>query len=164
MNGPGVVGRKSEAHSAGLGAAGKTAEGAALFRPISLIAFVWLAYQIIFAFVLMGHANAAGSFDGSYTGKIRLVVVFYRFCSPASTDRDDYTVVVENDHFVIKWGSTVYNVNVEPDGSFDTFGRGEDAKPREISGKITGSQLEADMGSNRCASHLSLIKRSAAIQ
>jgi len=123
--------------------------------------FSWLAYQIVLAIVLMGQADAAGAFDGSYTGHLRLVSINYRSCSVLDRDEDGFTLIIENNHFVTQWENATYSVDVEPDGSFDAILGAERGRVavREIKGMITGPNLEADMGNSYCGSHLSLIRR-----
>lgn len=105
-------------------------------------------------------AGAAGPFDGTYRGNQRAIRGNE---SPdcAGTSRDNVVVVIRDGHFTRSWGNGKMEVTVAPDGSFHGEGAVQNSRRAHfasINGKITGGDLEADIGTNYCAGHLSLKK------
>lgn len=67
-------------------------------------------------------------------------------------------VVIRDGHFTRSWGNGKMEVTVAPDGSFHGEGAVQNSRRAHfatITGKITGGDLEADIGTNYCAGHLS---------
>jgi hypothetical protein len=105
-------------------------------------------------------AAAAGPFDGTYRGN---QTTLRTNSSPdcASTNRTGVAIVIRDSHFNRRWGNGEMSVNVAPDGTFHAEApvqNSRNAHFASITGKITGGNLEADIGTNFCASHLSLKK------
>jgi hypothetical protein len=107
---------------------------------------------------LANHATAAGPFDGTYSGPLRETRNNNSgYCTiPSATQ-----IVVANGMIKYKWGVPL-ETTVAADGSFsvDHVGMAMRGAAAMISlkGRITGGTLEADVGSDRCAAHLSLKK------
>jgi hypothetical protein len=77
----------------------------------------------------------------------------------------DTMIVVRDNQFERRWGNpanATVRVEVAPDGTFNSSASWQEGRTRPrvvtIKGRITGGDLEADMGSDRCAVHLSLKK------
>lgn len=105
-------------------------------------------------------AGAAGPFDGTYRGNQRAV---RGNGSPdcARDSRDNIVIVIRDSHFNRTWGNGKMDVTVAPDGSFHGEGAVQNSRHAHfasINGKITGGDLEGEIGTNYCASHLSLKK------
>ena len=115
-------------------------------------------------------ALSAGAFDGTYRGAQKTI---RSNNAPGCTNMDRANVVVRiaDNRFTRSWGvhsdgkGDELDVVVAPDGSFKAQTASmSDRSTRhgvrafEISGKIVGGMLEADLGSNLCAVHLSLKK------
>jgi hypothetical protein len=102
-------------------------------------------------------------FNGVYHGSQRTILTN----NSAGCARIDHDVAlrIQNDHFTRRWDLTDLSIDVAADGSFEAK---ELVKARsrntgsqrfvQIKGQITADKLEADIGSNRCAAHLSLKK------
>jgi len=124
-----------------------------------------LLKQALIAFALLtalgGAADAAGSFDGVYTGSRTILRTTNGPCNPSLTH---VSVVVRNNHFDRGWGRIVLSIDVANDGTFRQSGvhynlhtAGIDYVA-SIKGKIAGGDFEADIGDNYCTVHLSLKK------
>ena len=110
--------------------------------------------------VLTGPASAASPFDGRYVGPMKATTNDNSgYCK--SADHDKVLLVVKDGIVKYKWGVDL-EATVAADGSFSDDKPGmmiRGASPTiSIKGKITGPKLEADVGSTRCAAHLSLTK------
>jgi hypothetical protein len=108
---------------------------------------------------LAGMASAAGPFDGTYRGSETMV----RGNNTAlCTAHNDLVIVVRNNHFRRRWVEADLNVDVAGDGTFNSSTMYDLGRHRQgtvtITGKIVGASLEADIGSDRCAFHMSLKK------
>ena len=110
-----------------------------------------------------GGVAAAGTFDGVYRGTQRTTLT-NNSGECAHIDNNNAALQIQNNHFTRVWGPANLSVDVAADGSFAAEqmvggGRGTGA-PRtvQIKGKITGGNLEADIGTNYCTAHLSLKK------
>ncbi len=123
----------------------------------------WSILTILALFTggVMTEATAASPFDGVYRGTQRTI----RGASYADCQNVDQNTVlqIQNGQFSRKWGSAQLDVTIAPDGSFDSTGgekshRGQAVRAAEIKGQITGSKLEADIGTPYCAGHLSLTR------
>jgi len=104
-------------------------------------------------------AGAAGQFDGTYKGK-QTTVLTNNTAECAHLDHDT-TVSVQDNHFNRTWGQGQMSVDVAPDGTFAQKVVTSDSRRLRniaIKGKITGNSLEADIGTDLCAAHLSLTK------
>ncbi len=113
-----------------------------------------------FALAIAATAGAGGTFDGTYKGS--------SLALPGSRPRCfnyNAVIVIQDDHFSRRLGDADQIINVAGDGTF--YGEGSywvgnhshKVEPVSITGKITGENLEADIRSSRCTSHMSL-KRS----
>ena len=104
-------------------------------------------------------AGAAGQFDGTYRGK-QIAVLTNNSADCANLNRDT-AISVRDNHFDRRWGEGQLSVDVAPDGTFDQKVVTSDRRRLRdiaIKGKITGNSLEADIGTDLCAAHLSLTK------
>jgi len=104
-------------------------------------------------------AGAAGQFDGTYKGK-QTTVLTNNSADCAHLDHDT-TISVRENHFNRTWGQGQLSVDVAPDGTFaQKVVTSDSRRLRDIAikGRITGNSLEADIGTNLCAAHLSLTK------
>ncbi len=74
---------------------------------------------------------------------------------------DNLVLIVTDNKFVRHWGVATIPVEVAPDGTFSA-GVVVSTKPHlrqaQIKGKISGGNLEADIGTDLCAGHMSLKK------
>jgi len=120
----------------------------------------WTVLAIVVGFLPTTRpANAAGAYDGTYVGTARQTLSDNggRCQSPGH----DLRVVITDDTFRYKWARGL-DVKVQPDGSFYANGLGRaqrGASPSvSIKGQIVSGKLEADVGGDRCADHLSLTK------
>ena len=121
-----------------------------------------MAVPIAVTLALSGVARAAGPFDGTYRGSETMVRGNNStFC----TANNDMAIVVRNNHFTRRWGpggTANLSVDVAGDGTFNastTYDVGRHSMGTvTITGKIAGASLEADVGSARCAFHMSLKK------
>ncbi len=71
------------------------------------------------------------------------------------------SIVIQGNHFTRRWGQANLDVAVSADGSFAASAVTPDRRRLRtiaIKGKITGGVLDADIGSDLCAAHLSLKK------
>jgi len=114
---------------------------------------------VIAVTVLCGKAIGAPSFDGVYKGT-QQVILSENSGSCARGDPRPATLVVRNNHFQIRW-LVVLELEVMPDGTFE--GSRYSAAIGAITvvrmkGKITGDNLEADIGNQYCVQHFSLTK------
>jgi len=110
---------------------------------------------------IAGDALAAGPFDGSYVGTMR-VTRSDNYPGCLLTDPpQDATAVVKDDQFTEHFGEFTVQGEVAPDGSFHaisltTMGR---TTPVELKGRITGDSLEGELNwSNFCFRRVSLRK------
>jgi hypothetical protein len=106
---------------------------------------------------------AANTFDGVYHGTQRTILT-NNSAGCAHIDHD-LVLRIQNDHFTRRWDLTDLSVDVAADGSFEAKqlvqARSRNTGPQrfvQIKGQIMADKLEADIGSNRCAAHLSLKK------
>jgi hypothetical protein len=131
---------------------GRRSVRSALFGSGALIAAATLAYA----------AQAAGPFDGTYTGQAALVSGNNgSICKTFAT-----SITVTDGHltYVHGGGYAVIHTDVAADGSFNGSGpiassRGRGAPVLEtLQGKVSGSAIDADAASPNCSFHLSLRK------
>ncbi len=106
-------------------------------------------------------AGAAGSFDGRYVGRQTGTLT----TSAPDCQSLDYpvSIVIQDGHFTRRWGQADLDVTVAADGSFAASVVTPDRRRLRtiaIKGTIAGAALEADIGSDLCAAHLSLKKKS----
>jgi hypothetical protein len=113
-----------------------------------------------FALTAPGLATAASPFDGTYVGTQRETLSNNTAqCVDLNKDtRLRVTDGVISYRWVVPIETTVGN-----DGSFSVNQQGQQvgrggSNQISLKGKITGGQLEADVGSSHCAAHLSLKK------
>ena len=69
-------------------------------------------------------------------------------------------VTVTDNKFVRHWGIATLPVEIAPDGTFSSsvVVSNRPLRQAQIKGKITGGNLEADVGTDLCAAHMSLKK------
>ena len=107
-----------------------------------------------------GPAVSAGSFDGTYRGNQRATLT-NNSSECANLNHDNLVLIVTDNKFVRHWGVATIPVEVAPDGTFSA-GVVVSTKPHlrqaQIKGKISGGNLEADIGTDLCAGHMSLKK------
>ena len=111
---------------------------------------------------LADSAMAAGPFDGVYAGTQR-VTKTNNSTQCQTINRDDVRVMVMDNTIRYKWGPVPLQATVANDGSFsvDVSGGSSRGYSSEVSfkGRINIGNLEADVGGNICAAHLSLRKQ-----
>jgi hypothetical protein len=121
--------------------------------------------HVVAALAILGLAAAtsppaaAGPFDGTYTGTQR-ETQNNNSGACMRINQDHATIKIENGHFTRAWRVTL-EVDVAADGSFKASKLNNADKPMrvvEIKGRIAGAKLEADIGTDLCAAHLSLTK------
>jgi hypothetical protein len=108
---------------------------------------------------LADSAMAAGPFDGVYAG-------FERETKNANNgychdiNRDDLRTTVTDSAIQWKWGGVQLKATIAPDGSFSTSAAGwaNGSGAFLFHGRVTGGNLEADVGNNTCATHISMKK------
>jgi hypothetical protein len=107
-----------------------------------------------------GPAVSAGSFDGTYRGT-EVVTLNNNSSECTNIKQDNLVLKVIDNKFVRHWGVATMPVEIAPDGTFSA-GVIVSTKPRlrqaQIKGKISGGNLEADVGTDLCAAHMSLKK------
>jgi hypothetical protein len=108
----------------------------------------------------VGLAAAAGPFDGTYSGSRRETKSNNSgFCQ--NINRDQTQLVVANGVASYPWAKKTFEAPVKSDGTFEITGQGlamAGASSITLKGKITGNNMEADIGNNSCAAHMSLKK------
>jgi len=118
-----------------------------------------LAAPLAVLLALAGMASAAGPFDGTYRGSETMVRGNNTTLCAA---HNDLVIVVRNSHFRRRWVEADLKVDVAGDGTFSgstMYDVGHNRRATvTITGKIVGASLEADIGSDRCAFHMSLKK------
>jgi hypothetical protein len=111
---------------------------------------------------LANSAVAAGPYDGVYAGTQR-VTKTNNSTQCQGIDRDDIRVMVMDNTLRYRWGPVPLQATVAGDGSFsiDVAGAASRANSSSVSfkGRINIGNLEADVGGNVCAGHLSLRKK-----
>jgi hypothetical protein len=116
----------------------------------------------LFAILAIAVANttlAASSFDGTYRGTQR-ATLNNNSSDCANLNQEHMVVVVSDNKFVKHWGVATLPVDIAADGSFSAsvVVSNRPLRQAKITGKITGSKLEADVGTDLCAGHLSLTR------
>jgi hypothetical protein len=109
--------------------------------------------------VLAAPAGAAGAFDGTYKG--RQTGTLTTSAPDCQSLNYPVAIVIQDDHFTRRWGQANLDVTVAADGSFAASAVTPDRRRLRniaIKGKIAGGVLDADIGSDLCAAHLSLTK------
>ena len=109
---------------------------------------------------LANHTMAAGAFDGTYAGQKRET---QNNQSGYCHDTNGVTMLAVKDNVIsYRWGVPLEGP-VAGDGSFSVEHQGMAMRGAaamiSIKGRISGGNLEADVGSNLCAAHLSLKKK-----
>jgi hypothetical protein len=118
---------------------------------------------LIAAAALVCAAQAAGPFDGTYTGQAALVSGNNgAICKTFATS---ITVTDGRLSYVHGSGYAIINTDVAADGSFNGSGPIGSSKTKggapaleTLQGKVSGSAIEADAAGPACAFHLSLRK------
>jgi hypothetical protein len=104
--------------------------------------------------------QAAGPYDGVYSGTQKMTVT-NNSGKCQNLDRDRVSVAIQDNVIRYPWAVQM-EATIKPDGSFDASKTGGSqagfSASYRIKGQITGGRLEADVGSNICGVHLSLIK------
>ena len=107
-----------------------------------------------------GPAIAAGSFDGTYRGA-ETVTMTNNSSDCLSIKQDHMALTVADNKFVRHWGVAALPVEIAPDGTFSSsvvVSTKPQLRQAQIKGKITGGNLEADIGTDLCSGHMSLKK------
>jgi hypothetical protein len=120
----------------------------------------WMVLGLTLGPLLMvPRATAAGAFDGTYVG--RQNETQNNNSGMCQNINRDTRVIVANNVIRYSWGVPL-ETTVGGDGSFSVDQAGAAVRGAAASvslkGRITGGNLEADVGGNRCAAHLSLKK------
>lgn len=106
---------------------------------------------------------AMGPYDGVYTGTQR-VTKTNNSTQCSKINQDGVKVMVMDNTIRYRWGPVPLQATVAGDGSFsvDVAGGASRGYSSDISfkGRIATGNLEADVGGNICAGHLSLRKSS----
>jgi hypothetical protein len=106
-------------------------------------------------------ARAAGPFDGVYAGTQR-VTKTNNSTQCAKIDQDNVRIMVMDNTIRYRWGPVPLQATVAGDGSFSVDAAGASSRGFSSSvsfkGRINVGTLEADVGGNICAGHLSLKK------
>ena len=119
----------------------------------------WLAMPLVVLPLTL--ATAASPYDGIYKGQNTAVRGGPPTCNPPG----NVTWTVTNAHFIAKWGPTEVPADIGTDGSFNATGRFMAGSTRglminvQLTGRVSGGVLEADMEGAACKYHYSL-KRS----
>jgi hypothetical protein len=107
-------------------------------------------------------AMAAGPFDGVYAGTQRETRNNNSgMCQ--NINRDNIRIAISNSMISYHWGPVPLETTIAADGSFSVDHTGMAATRGasaviSLKGKVTGGNLEADVGGSACAGHLSLKK------
>ena len=107
-----------------------------------------------------GPAVSAGSFDGTYRGAETLTLS-NNSSDCLSIKQDHMVVTVTDNKFVRHWGVATLPVEIAPDGTFASsvvVSTKPQLRQAQIKGKISGGNLEADIGTDLCSGHMSLKK------
>jgi hypothetical protein len=111
---------------------------------------------------LANRAMAAGPFDGVYAGTQR-VTKTNNSTDCLKINQDNIKVMVMDNTIRYRWGPVPLQTTVASDGSFsvDVSGGASRGYSSTVSfkGRINIGNLEADVGGNICAGHLSLRKQ-----
>ena len=105
-------------------------------------------------------ALAASPFDGTYSGP-RKETKSNNSSLCMNISRDQTQATVTDGVASYPWAKTTYQAPVKADGSFEITAAGlaiAGASSITFKGKITGNNMEADIGNNVCAAHMSLKK------
>jgi hypothetical protein len=105
-------------------------------------------------------AIAAGSFDGTYRGTQR-TIRSNNSSDCTRIDQENIALTVQDNHFIRHWGVITFDVTIAPDGTFtsnEVTGAQRKLRSAQMTGKIAGNSLEADIGTDLCAGHMSLKK------
>ena len=113
-------------------------------------------------FPLANRAIAAGPYDGVYAGTQR-VTKTNNSSQCQKINQDGIKVMVMDNTIRYRWGPIPLQATVANDGSFsvDASGAASAGYSGSVSfkGRINIGNLEADVGGNICAGHLSLRKQ-----
>jgi len=116
------------------------------------------AGALIAAGALALGAQAAGPFDGTYTGEAAMT----RGNNGSICKTYAASISVTDGHltFVAGGGYAVINTDVAADGSFSGSGllKGVKGAMETLNGKVSGRAIEAEVGNPYCGFHLSLRK------
>jgi hypothetical protein len=109
---------------------------------------------------LADHTMAAGMFDGTYAGTLRETLNNNSgYCQNINRDT---RIVIKDSVINYKWGPVPLETTVGGDGSFSVDRPGMQSRGASaaisLKGRISGGNLEADVGGSQCAGHLSLKK------
>jgi hypothetical protein len=107
-------------------------------------------------------ASAAGGFDGIYVGQSRETINNNSgYCQGLT--HDNSRIIVKDNTISYTWGKVPLETTIGGDGSFSVERPGMQATrgasgSYTLKGRISGGNLEADVGGTSCAAHLSLKK------
>ena len=122
----------------------------------------WIVLTLGLVSVPVGdRAMAASPFDGTYVGAQR-ETLNNNTGQCMNINKDATRLTVKEGVISYRWAVPI-ETTVGSDGSFSVDQQGQQvgrggSNQISFKGKITGGQLEADVGSSRCAAHLSLKK------
>ena len=107
-------------------------------------------------------ALAASPFDGTYVGTQR-ETLNDNSGKCMNINRDHAQLVVQDGVVRYKWAVPI-ETTIGSDGSFSIYQQGQQegkggSNQISLKGRISDGKLEADVGSNYCAAHLSLTKK-----
>lgn len=129
-----------------------------MFRSKSLVFLVLASGSV----PLADRAIAAGPYDGVYAGTQRATKTD-NSTQCQKINQDSIKVMVMDNTIRYRWGPVPLQATVASDGSFsvDVAGSASRGYSSEVSfkGRISLGNLEADVGGNICAGHLSLRKQ-----
>jgi hypothetical protein len=107
------------------------------------------------------YSEAAGGFDGTYTGDQKISITD-NSAACGRSDGASRTITVVDNRFEITWAGNKLDVNINADGSFkSTAVRSQTTSTVRtivISGKISGGVLVSDFGHEKCAVRMTLRK------
>jgi hypothetical protein len=117
----------------------------------------WMSVGLVLGpMVMASGAIAAGAFDGTYAG--RQIETLNNNSGMCQNINKDTRVIVANNVIRYSWGVPL-ETTVGSDGSFSVDHAGlavrGAAASVSLKGRITSGNLEADVGGNRRAAHLS---------
>jgi hypothetical protein len=112
---------------------------------------------------LANNAMAMGPYDGVYAGTQR-VTKTNNSTDCQKINQDNIKVMVLDNTLRYRWGPVPLQATVASDGSFSVevsgaASRGNYSSSVSFKGRINIGNLEADVGGNICAGHLSLRKQ-----
>jgi hypothetical protein len=106
-------------------------------------------------------SEAMGPYDGVYAGTQRITKT-NNSTQCSKINQDNLKILVQDSTIRYRWGEVGLEAKVAGDGSFSVDVAGGQSRGYSstvsLKGKITTGSLEADVGGNICAGHMSLRK------